>query len=171
MGVSSDAELWGVYERYQEAPAIIAAESMRTSFDNTISPYLWFVSELANLSHHNPSDAQLMHEWYATYAARQQGYVGEMERIYEGLRAMDIARFQCDASEVHEELMGVSLSLHRRWRVGGYPEDFIEKQLRAVCNVLHVPFEFATPAIVEVLSYREDNPSHIAELGGSSDAA
>ena len=46
-----------------------------------------------------------------------------------------------------------------------------EKQLRAVCNVLHVPFEFATPAIVEVLSYREDNPSHIAELGGSSDAA
>ncbi|GEM_PF-6940203 len=171
MAVSTDAELWDAFERYQDAATLVAAKSMRKSFEHPISGYLWFVSELAHRSYSNPTDAQLMQEWYASYAAHQEGYVGEMERVYESLRAVDIARFQCDAREVHEELMGVSLSLHRRWRVSGYPDDWMEKQLRAVCNVLHVPFDVATPGIVEVLAHREANPGDPVELGGDSSAA
>ena len=155
MAVSSDEELWEAFELHQSVGVECAGRAWDRVFESPIGNYLWFVAELAHWGKNHQHEAQLLCEWHASYAASQEGYIGEMHVVYTALRSRDIARFQCDNEEIHEELLGVSHALHRRWRVVGYPDDYIERQLRAVCNVLRIPFEVATPGIIEVLGQFE----------------
>jgi hypothetical protein len=155
MGVTSNDELWDAFERSRSLGADLAAQAWAREFTSPIGNYLWFVADLADLARNDPIGTQQLYEWHASFAANQEGYVGNMAVVYETLRHHDLARYQCDTYEVHEELMGVGHALHRRWRVVGYPPDYIERNLRAVCNVLHVPFGVATPGILEVLEHRD----------------
>lgn len=147
--------MWEAFERHEAVGQVLAAEAWSRDFTSPIGNYLWFVAELSEYTRNNPMHSQLLSEWHATYAGGQEGYVGNMRTVYATLRKYDVARFQCDEDEVHEELIGSSLALHRRWRVTGYPPDHLEKVLRAVCNVLRIPFDLATDGITEVLSTRD----------------
>lgn len=147
--------MWDSYEHYQEVCKQIALTAWQKEFTSPVGNYLWFVAELSDFARADQMGAQRLYEWHASFAAGQDGYVGNMYHVYEAFRHHDMARYQCDVSEIHEELMGVSHALHRRWRVVGYPPDYLERSLRAVCNVLHMPFPLATAGINEVLGLRD----------------
>ncbi|MDG2111580.1 MAG: hypothetical protein P8N02_03080 [Actinomycetota bacterium] len=76
-------------------------------------------------------------------------------KTFEQLRAIDVARFQLTAEELHDANAAALLSLHVYWRREGYPADYIERQLATTLNLMRVPHNITTAVVSKVMTFRE----------------
>ncbi|MDG2113380.1 MAG: hypothetical protein P8N02_12290 [Actinomycetota bacterium] len=118
---------------------------------------MYTVSEGAEWFRHNPVRAELLAAWCAHGKLGVDGYAEMIAGSLETTRNDEVARFAVTPSELYASMVGAGLALHGHWRQFGHPEGHIESHLLTVMNLLRIPHDAATAALVEVLALRALN--------------
>ena len=134
--------------------------SVAVPFSSEFTRLLYMISDIAVWFHDNPIRLQWLGQWSGYEPLANSAWFDRFAEVVERHRDEETARYQYTAEEAVVAFCGAVTAAHLYWRRTGYPDDYVERHMLMLVNVLRTEPDIARKSVVEALAMREINEQH-----------